>query len=134
MARVLIRCPITESLVPTGVSIADWGDLDHLDPAMLLIACSDCGRDHESSPEDAVLGLVRIRKTPVRTRDAKPRAKWPAPHERAQCMRCGVLGSRMLLVERYADGSGDCRSLSANACKCRLATNKRRELTVPYPA
>lgn len=52
MPPVLIACPITEDLVPTGCQAQG---LDELEPDNLLIACPVCGRDHEWTPEDAVL-------------------------------------------------------------------------------
>lgn len=55
MPAVLIMCPITESLVPTGLHVRDWRDLDELPDENWLGACSECGRDHDWMPRDAVL-------------------------------------------------------------------------------
>ena len=55
MPPVLIACPITNDLVPTGAQAANPKDLDHLPAENLLIACPDCGRDHEWTREDAVV-------------------------------------------------------------------------------
>ncbi len=52
MAAVLIACPSTNALVPTGMHVPT---LDDLEPVNLLIDCPDCGRDHEWTPHDAVL-------------------------------------------------------------------------------
>ena len=55
MPPVLIACPVTNDLVPTGLHANGPGDLDHLPDENLLIACSDCGRDHEWTHQDAVV-------------------------------------------------------------------------------
>ena len=52
MAAVLIACPHTGSLVPTGANALS---LDELQADNLLAACPDCGRDHDWTPRDAVL-------------------------------------------------------------------------------
>jgi len=52
MPPVLIQCPFTEELVPTG---AQAESLEALEADNLLIACPECGRDHEWTPADAVL-------------------------------------------------------------------------------
>ena len=51
MPPVLIACPVTGDLVPTGETVAS---LDELEGEHLLIACSDCGRDHEWTRAEAV--------------------------------------------------------------------------------
>jgi hypothetical protein len=53
MAPVLIMCPTTGDLVPTGENVQSLDELaaeEHL-----LIACSDCGRDHQWTAVDALL-------------------------------------------------------------------------------
>ncbi|MGI8657465.1 MAG: hypothetical protein ACR2K4_01680 [Candidatus Limnocylindria bacterium] len=55
MPPVLITCPITDDLIPTGL---DVNDLDELQADNLLTACPVCGRDHEWTPADAVLAAV----------------------------------------------------------------------------
>lgn len=55
MPPVLIACPKTNSLVPTGAHADDAEDLEHLPDENLLIACPECGHDHEWTPEDAVV-------------------------------------------------------------------------------
>ena len=55
MPPVLIACPITNGLVPTGASADDPEELDDLPGENLLIACSDCGRDHEWTRQDAIV-------------------------------------------------------------------------------
>jgi hypothetical protein len=52
MAAVLISCPETGGLVPTGANVRD---LDDLDTENLLIDCPDCGLDHRWTNIDAVL-------------------------------------------------------------------------------
>jgi hypothetical protein len=52
MAAVLISCPATDALVPTGMNVSS---LDELKPTNLLLDCPDCGRDHEWTPREAVL-------------------------------------------------------------------------------
>jgi hypothetical protein len=48
---VLIACPVTGDLVPTGETVAS---LEELQGEHLLIACSDCGRDHEWTRAEVV--------------------------------------------------------------------------------
>lgn len=52
MAAVLISCPATDALVPTGMHASS---LDELATTNLLLDCPDCGRDHEWTPIEAVL-------------------------------------------------------------------------------
>lgn len=52
MPPVLIACPVTGELVPTGV---DVHSLDELEVDHLLIACPECSQDHEWGPTEAVL-------------------------------------------------------------------------------
>ena len=53
MPQVLISCPITGELIPTGVHVVSLEDVER--QGNLLIACPECGRDHEWKREDAVL-------------------------------------------------------------------------------
>ncbi len=55
MPPVLIACPETNDLVPTGAHVNALKDLERLPDGNLLIACPDCGRDHEWTAEDAVV-------------------------------------------------------------------------------
>jgi hypothetical protein len=55
MPPVLISCPVTGDLVPTGVEADDAEGIEHLPDDNLLIACPECGRDHEWKPQDAVV-------------------------------------------------------------------------------
>jgi hypothetical protein len=52
MAPVLITCPATHELIPAGIDVRQ---LDELADRNLLVACPECGHDHEWTPEDAVL-------------------------------------------------------------------------------
>jgi hypothetical protein len=52
MHPVLIECPLTHQLVPTGFEAVD---LDELEPSNLLIDCPGCGQDHMWMPSEAVL-------------------------------------------------------------------------------
>ena len=52
---VLITCPQTGDLVPTGVT-ADV--LAELPPVNVLIGCRDCGEDHEWRRDEAVITVV----------------------------------------------------------------------------
>jgi hypothetical protein len=52
MHAVLIACPETNELVPTGFE-AD--DVDELEPINAVIDCPACGQDHEWTPNEAVL-------------------------------------------------------------------------------
>ena len=54
MARiVLVGCPLTGEMVPTGY----WADsLEELEPFNQLIECPACGDDHDWSPMQAELG------------------------------------------------------------------------------
>jgi hypothetical protein len=49
---VLIACPETDELVPTGVRVNGRKDLE---PVNHLIACPSCGNDHEWIPAEAVV-------------------------------------------------------------------------------
>ena len=53
MPQVLIPCPVTGDLVPTGVQVTTLEDVEP--EGNLLIACPECGRDHEWTRKDAVL-------------------------------------------------------------------------------
>lgn len=53
MPPVLISCPITGDLVPTGVNATNLEELG--DDKLLLIARPECGRDHDWTRADAVL-------------------------------------------------------------------------------
>ena len=52
MQPVLIVCPVSGEFVPTGVDVRS---LDELEVDHLLIACPECGQDHEWGRSDAVL-------------------------------------------------------------------------------
>jgi hypothetical protein len=54
MAAVLISCPRTGALVPTGANVEE---IEELEPTNLLIDCPDCGADHEWTPVEAVLSV-----------------------------------------------------------------------------
>ena len=56
MPQVLISCPITRELIPTGVHVVSLEDVERQEN--LLIACPECGRDHEWKREDAVLATT----------------------------------------------------------------------------
>ena len=49
---VLISCPRTFDLAPTGVEVANVQDVDEHN---VLVDCPACGNDHEWGPDDAVL-------------------------------------------------------------------------------
>jgi len=53
MPHVLTPCPVTGDLVPTGVQVTTLEDVEP--EGNLLIACPECGRDHDWKREDAVL-------------------------------------------------------------------------------
>ncbi len=53
MAPVLISCPITGRLVPTGIEAESEDDLDTA--GHVLLACPDCGGDHPWDSTDAAL-------------------------------------------------------------------------------
>ena len=52
MPQVLTECPVSGGLVPTSV---DAERLDDLPPDNVLLACPDCGADHEWTPSEAVM-------------------------------------------------------------------------------
>ncbi len=52
---VLIVCPQTGDLVPTGAT-ADV--LDQLPPVNVLNGCRDCGDDHEWRRDEAVITVI----------------------------------------------------------------------------
>jgi hypothetical protein len=51
-AAVMIECPRSRSLVPTGLHVLS---IDELTSTSLVLDCPDCGRDHSWGPADAVL-------------------------------------------------------------------------------
>ena len=70
---ILTACPASGALVPTGVDVEMFGDLA---PDNTLLACPDCGEDHDWTPSEAVLvpsAVLPPRKTgrlsPVRARE-----------------------------------------------------------------
>ena len=65
MPHVLIDCPISGALVPTGADADDAEDLDRLPDENLLIDCPDCGRDHEWTPAEAVLSAGAVTVSPA---------------------------------------------------------------------
>jgi hypothetical protein len=52
---VLITCPQTGELVPTGVTAAL---LDELPSVNVLSGCADCGGDHEWQRDEAVITVI----------------------------------------------------------------------------
>ena len=56
MPQVLISCPITRELIPTGVHVVSLEDVERQEN--LLFACPERGRDHEWKREDAVLATT----------------------------------------------------------------------------
>ena len=64
MAAVMIACPQTGSLVPTGANALS---LDDLAADNLLAACPECGRDHDWTPRDAVLSTYATEATRLRS-------------------------------------------------------------------
>ena len=55
MPPILIMCPFTEYLVPTGQHADSGEELEALQGQFKLLACPECGRDHLWSSTDAVL-------------------------------------------------------------------------------
>ena len=55
MPPVLISCPQTSGLVPTGAQAKDAKDLENLPDENVLLACPECGSDHAWTPLDAVV-------------------------------------------------------------------------------
>lgn len=53
MPPVLVSCPVTGEFVPTGMNVVSLEELDA--DEYLVIACSQCGRDHVWTPGEAVL-------------------------------------------------------------------------------
>jgi len=59
MRQVMIRCPNTEDLVPTGLEVTSLQKLD--EPRYLLIDCLECGQDHSWESSQATLaGPVQV--------------------------------------------------------------------------
>ena len=56
MAPVLISCPITGRLVPTGVEAEGEDELDT--NGHVLLACPDCGGDHQWGLVDAAFAVA----------------------------------------------------------------------------
>ena len=53
MRQVMIRCPFTGDLVPTGLEASSVEKLDQ--SQHLLIDCLECGQDHTWEPSEATL-------------------------------------------------------------------------------
>ena len=53
MHQVMIRCPSSGDLVPTGIEVTSLQKLDRAE--YLLIDCLECGRDHLWEPSEATL-------------------------------------------------------------------------------
>ena len=53
MRQVMIRCPFTGDLVPTGLEASSLEKLDQ--SQYLLIDCLECGQDHGWEPSQATL-------------------------------------------------------------------------------
>lgn len=56
MAPVLISCPITGRLVPTGIEAEGEDELNT--GGHVLLKCPDCGGDHQRGLEDAALAVM----------------------------------------------------------------------------
>ena len=55
MPPILITCPSTEDLVPTGQHADSAQELEELHGRFTLLGCPQCGRDHAWTATDAVL-------------------------------------------------------------------------------
>ena len=55
MPPILVVCPFTEDLVPTGQHADSAQELAALEGRFTLLACPECGHDHVWSAADAVL-------------------------------------------------------------------------------
>ena len=55
MPPILIWCPTTDVLVPTGMQADDAEDLEHLPETNVLLACPACGLDHIWEQNDSVV-------------------------------------------------------------------------------
>ena len=53
MHQVMIHCPVTGDLVPTGLQATSMQKLDQA--GYLLIDCLECGQDHVWEPSQASL-------------------------------------------------------------------------------
>ena len=53
MRQVMIHCPTTQDLVPTGLETSSLEKLDQSE--YLLIDCLECGQDHAWQPSGAFL-------------------------------------------------------------------------------
>ncbi len=72
MAPILIECPTTGVLVPVGI---DTDSLDELDTeGHVVLVCPNCGRDHEWTAEDAVLGAAASDGTTIPSQARRPPA------------------------------------------------------------
>lgn len=52
MQIVLIACPETNELVPTGIRVSDR---ENIEPTNVMSACPSCGNEHEWVPTEAVV-------------------------------------------------------------------------------
>ena len=55
MPRVLIQCPLTEELVPTGLATSDGKRFRRSLPSSSVTGCPACRRSHAWSREEALL-------------------------------------------------------------------------------
>lgn len=55
MPPILIMCPFTEDLVPTGQHADSADELEALQGRFTMLACPECGRDHVWTATEAVL-------------------------------------------------------------------------------
>ena len=61
MPRVLLSCPVTERLVPTGYEVEAQPGFRRTLPRSTVLACRSCGRIHAWYRQEAVLEGVRRR-------------------------------------------------------------------------
>ena len=54
MRQVMIRCPFTQDLVPTGLEASSLETIEQRE--YLLIDCLECGQDHLWEPSLATMG------------------------------------------------------------------------------
>ena len=55
MHRVLLVCPVTERLVPTGYEVEDRARFRRALPRSTVLQCGSCGRIHAWYRQEAVL-------------------------------------------------------------------------------
>ena len=64
MTRVLLSCPVTERLVPTGYEVEARSGFRRALPRSTVLECGSCGRTHSWYRQEAILEGRQRRQRP----------------------------------------------------------------------